>query len=343
MIDDDECLLLYDLNRSKNLDVPCHSYEKFNLDSLSENESKSEFRFNKRDIYRLCDFFEISEEIRGYNGMVFDKEEASCIFVKKFAYLCRYQDLMLRFGQKAVSQLSMISNQVQSIIYENWGFLMRNMNQNWLSRRMFELFAEVVHTKQAPLDNCWGFVDGTTRPVCRPGKNQRLLYNSHKRYHYIKFQWVVAPNGLIANLFAPLEVKWHDSGMVANSGLLNQPQQHWFDTGGRPLCIFRDPAYPLRVHLQSGFRGTNITREEELWNSKMSSVRQAVKWIFGDIVNFCKLLDFKKNFKIGLSPIDKMYIVSALLHNGRSCFYGTITSKYFECEPPITEEYFTHW
>ena len=54
--------------------------------------------------------------------------------------------------------------------------------------------------------------------------------------------------------------------MVANSGLLNQPQQHWFDTGGRPLCIFRDPAYPLRVHLQSGFRGPNITREEELWN-----------------------------------------------------------------------------
>ena len=106
--------------------------------------------------------------------------------------------------------------------------------------------------------------------------------------------------------------------MVANSGLLNQLQQHWFDTGGRPLCIFRDPAYPLRVHLQSGFRGPNITREEELWNSKMSSVRQAVKWIFGDIVNFCKLLDFKKNFKIELSPIDKMYIVSALLHNGRS-------------------------
>ena len=119
MIDDDEFLLLCDLNRSKNLDVPCHSYEKFDLASLSENESKSEFRFDKRDIYRLCDFFEISKEIRRYNGVVFDKEEAQCIFVKKFAYPCRYQDLMLRFGQKVVPQLSMISNQVQNIIYEN--------------------------------------------------------------------------------------------------------------------------------------------------------------------------------------------------------------------------------
>ena len=31
-IDDEEYLLLYDLNQSKNLDLPCHSYEKFDLD-----------------------------------------------------------------------------------------------------------------------------------------------------------------------------------------------------------------------------------------------------------------------------------------------------------------------
>ena len=60
----------------------------------------------------------------------------------------------------------------------------------------------------------------------------------------------------------------------------------------------------------------------------MSSVRQAVEWIFGDIVNFFKFLDFKENLKIGLSPVGKMYIASALLHNARSCFYGTITSNY---------------
>ena len=119
LIDDDERLLLYDLSRSKNLDSPYHSYETFDLDSLSEDECKSEFRFHKRDICRLCDVFEIPEEIRCYNAVVFDKEEALFIFFKKFAYPCRYQDLMFRFGQRAVSQSCMISNQVQNIIYEN--------------------------------------------------------------------------------------------------------------------------------------------------------------------------------------------------------------------------------
>ena len=131
----------------------------------------------------LYDVFGIPEEIRCYNEMVFDKEEPLCVFLKRFAYPCRYQDLMLRFEQRAVCILCIISSQVQNIIYENWRFLMRNLNQNWLSRRNFELFAEVIHTKGAPLGNCWGFVDGTTRPVCRPGQNQRLLYNGHKRYN----------------------------------------------------------------------------------------------------------------------------------------------------------------
>ena len=130
-------------------------------------------------------------------------------------------------------------------------------------------------------------------------------------------------------MFGPVEGKRHDSDMLADSGLLNQLQQHFFGTSGRPLRIYGDPVYPLRVHLQSGFRGANITREEEQWNSKMCSVRQAVEWIFGDILNFFNFLDFKKNFKIGLSPAGKMYIASALLNDARSCFYGTITSKYF--------------
>ena len=58
LIDDDECLLLYDLNRSRNLDLPYHY-----LDSLSEDECKSEFRFDKRDIYRLCDVLKFQKKL----------------------------------------------------------------------------------------------------------------------------------------------------------------------------------------------------------------------------------------------------------------------------------------
>ena len=65
------------------------------LDSLNEDEYKSEFRSDKRDIYRFCSVFEIPQEIRHYSGMVFDKEETLCIFLNRFVYPCKYQDFML--------------------------------------------------------------------------------------------------------------------------------------------------------------------------------------------------------------------------------------------------------
>ena len=61
----------------------------------------------------------------------------------------------------------------------------------------------------------------------------------------------------------------------------------------------------------------------------MSEVRVSVEWLFGDILNYFKFLDFKKNLKIGLNAVGKMYIVCALLNNARSCLYGLQTSNYF--------------
>ena len=67
-----------------------------------------------------------------------------------------------------------------------------------------------MHAKGVALVNCWGFVDGIVRPVFRPTSNQRALFNGHKRIHAIKFQSVVTPNGLIANLYGPVEGKKHE-------------------------------------------------------------------------------------------------------------------------------------
>ena len=99
-------------------------------------------------------------------------------------------------------------------------------------------------------------------------------------------------------------------------------------------------AYPLRVHLETTFRHLPLAPPMQEYNESMSSVRIAVEWLFGDITNSFKYLDFKKNLKIGLSSVGKMYIVSALLRNAITCLYGNETSVYFGIEPPTLEEYF---
>ena len=47
------------------------------------------------------------------------------------------------------------------------------------------------------------------------------------------------------------------------------------------------------------------------YNKSMSEVRVAVEWLFGDVINSFKFMDFKKNLKIGFSNNGKMYVVCA--------------------------------
>ena len=128
--------------------------------------------------------------------------------------------------------------------------------------------------------------------------------------------------------------------MLAESGLLQDLERYAFSTGGQPMCIYGDPAYPLRVHLQGPFQGAALTPQMEMFNASMSSVQVSVEWLFGDILNYFKFIDFKKNLKIGLSSIGKTYVVCALLRNALTCLYGNLTSEFFELDPPSLQDYF---
>ena len=129
--------------------------------------------------------------------------------------------------------------------------------------------------------------------------------------------------------------------MLAMSGLLEQLEEHSFSPEGAALCIYGDPAYPHRIHLQRPFaRQLALTPEQQAFNQSMSQVRIAVEWVFGDIINYFKFLDFKKNLKIGLSSVGKFYVVSSLLRNALTCLYGNTTSAFFGMDPPTLNEYF---
>ena len=298
IMDDTEFSLLYDLNTSHNPDFPYWNYSQFDLESISEAECKAEFRFYKNDIYMLADRLGLPETISCYNRSKLGNIEGLCIYLRRFAYPFRYGDMIPRFG-RSVPELSMISNYVMKFLYSTFNSKLRDMNQNWLSP------VHSVHEQGGALQNYWGFIDGTVRPLCRPGENQCLLYNGHKRVHSIKFQ----------------SVTMH-CALLHASGLLQDLNQFSHDVNGNQLCIYGDPAYPLRTHLLAPYQGVQITADQEAFNKSMSSCHIAVEWIFKDILNYFKFLDFKKNLKIGLSAVGMMYSTCAFLHNVRACLWG---------------------
>lgn len=101
----------------------------------------------------------------------------------------------------------MVSNQVLDYIYDIHGHRITQWNHQILSQPLLQLYSDTIAAQGSALDNCFGFVDVTFRPICKPGEHQRVVYNGHKRVHALKFQCVALPNGLIGHLNGPVGMK----------------------------------------------------------------------------------------------------------------------------------------
>ena len=152
--------------------------------------------------------------------------------------------------------------------------------------------------------------------------------------------YTIVYNGLIGNLSGPYEGRRHDGTMLHVSSLLNGLRKFaWYNN--QPLCIYRDPACQLNVHLQALYRQAQNNQGMINYNKSMSEVRVTVEWLFRNIKNYFKFTDFKKELKLCLSPVGKVYVVFALLQNAHTCLYGSQVSAFFGMEPISLQEYFS--
>ena len=88
VINDEELLLLYDLNRSDNVRW---------FDDLADDECLSEFRFYKNDLPSLAEVLGIPEVVESYQKSICSGLKARCIFLKRHSYPCRYSGMIARF------------------------------------------------------------------------------------------------------------------------------------------------------------------------------------------------------------------------------------------------------
>ena len=254
------------------------------------------------------------------------------------AYPNRLEDLAPVFG-RTKSELSYIFNTTLNDVYDKHHHRLSNLNQPWLGHPQLQEFAAAISERGAPLNNCWGFIDGTIRPICRPSENQRLLFSGHKRIHGLKFQSITTPSGMIANLFGPAEGCRHDSGMLRISGVLNQLEANMILRNGDIYSLYGDQAYPLSPFIITPFKGAALTPDQALFNKRMSELRVSVEWAFGKLISQFAFMDYRKNQKLYLQPIGKYYIVAALLTNCHSCLYGNETADFFGVVPPSLQQY----
>ena len=166
LIDDIDHQLLYNVNRANrpNLEIPYWQYQRFDLERLTDDECRVEFRFKNNNIYDIVNALQIPNIVT-YNRLTVEPVEGLCILLKRLAYPCRYSDMVPRFA-RPIPELCIITNHVMNLIYNQWSFLLSDFEgRNSLSPQNLEKYAAAIHAKGTPLTNCWGFIDGTVRPI----------------------------------------------------------------------------------------------------------------------------------------------------------------------------------
>ena len=111
---------------------------------------------------------------------------------------------MIALSGKPVPVLCMINNSMIDYIYQAHSHRILQWNDSILNPYSLEIYSNAITAKGSHLDNCFGFIDGTVRPISKPGQNQRVVGNGHKRVHDVKFQSVALPNGIIGNIYRPI-------------------------------------------------------------------------------------------------------------------------------------------
>lgn len=73
-----------------------------------------------------------------------------------------------------------------------------------LNPTALQTYVQVISQRGSPLQNRFGFVDGTVRPIARPDNYQGIVYNSNEQVHAPQFQSLALSNGTIGHLYGPV-------------------------------------------------------------------------------------------------------------------------------------------
>jgi len=278
----------------------------------------------------------------------FDAIEALCLMLARFRSGGDIDELAALYD-RCPAAISMIVNSTVEFIDIRWSWLLDFDTDGLLHPTRLREYAQAVYSAGAPLRTVWGFIDCTIRRICRPTDYQRQAYNGHKKFHAMKFQAVILPNGMFGHLAGPFPGRNNDCFLLNETSLIRKCEEHMVlvehDPDGNEtrtrFTLFGDPAYGVHPCLVSPFAGVgNRTDDEKRWNAAMANVRIEVEHGFAIVLAKWPYLNHYWKHRTYSSPVGCYYRVGVLLTNAHNCLYPNQIAQRFECQPPSLDDYF---
>jgi hypothetical protein len=245
-------------------------------------------RFPAKEIARIVQALQIPSVFRTWGGSAYTAIEAFSMLCARFASTLDLFELSTQY-EHGETRISKVVNDLCQWLHNRWGSWLLDFDHHGaMSSDTLSACADAIHRFGAPVWTVFGSVDATIRTCCRPGKFQRCAYNGYYHYHAEKFQGTSLANGMIGQLHGPIEGRWNDNHLLADSGLIAKLEQYGLQRNLQPgdpphlryLQVFGDAAFSTTKHIMSLYERATATPKQSEWNKVMSSVREEVKHAF---------------------------------------------------------------
>lgn len=312
----------------------------WSLDSFAEQQMKSRFRFTKDQIRELMDALDFPGDDYWILscGSRFTREEAITFYLRRLSYPNTLLNLAEEGFPAQRSALSQLHKLVSAWLYNHHTYrLLQTGLTKWVER--VPMYADRVRDYTEFDLNIFGFVDGTSRAICRPGYFQNNLYSGHKKHHVLQFLSVTGPDGMILYTYGPTDKVHNDNWFMHACEMSTELLPSLHVLLDEPYGIYGDPIFGRTEYVSRGFPRAQADAMERNFNKRMNAARVSIENIFACVVNLWQWLDFKRHHKLhGTSPA-REYLNAQFLTNVHNCMNPNQVSQMFECQPPSLREY----
>jgi len=299
---------------------------------IPDDDAVTEFRFTIREVRFMRLLLNIDDALECGNRLRCSGDEALLILLSRLSSTKRTIDIARDFD-RCPSSVSLIWTTLATFLHHRWAHIIR-FNEGRVAANVGR-YAAAILSRGAALDNVWGFVDGTSREIARPVRDQRLFFDGHHHYHSIKFQAIVTPDGLISHLFGPVAGSRHDMFAFHMSALEQTMSTPALDD----YVVFGDRGYATIGHLMSPIVRPMLTQDEASFNESMLIPRLSVEHGFMRITKLFRMFQAPSILRSRSCPVALFYELAVLFTNLRTCLDGrNQISDYFACEPCSCEE-----
>lgn len=239
-----------------------------------------------------------------------------------------------------------------SIVYEVclaiWGILSSEYLPIPNREKWRQISDEYYHMCNFP--NCIGAIDGKHIALQAPSKSGSEFYN-YKHYHSIVFLAMCDARHCLTVIDIGASGRESDGGVFGRSTFGQMFSENELDipiSGPLPGCqeilpfvAVADAAFPLRRNLMKPFGGKNLTRDQMVFNYRLSRARITIENTFGLLATRWRM--FRRSIAASPSRVEAFAKATFVLHNYLQRSEENIPSvQRLYCPPGYTDSVDAH-